>query len=320
MRSLPSGVEGPAVPAEWPSDTAVGRRWGRAKMRMGFQALLLLLPALSLLAVIYIYPLERGILLSLSDANFAKNPRSWHVVGLENYTRALTDPGFLNAVRVNVMFTAISVPLELGAGLAIAELLNSRRLRFPNVYRTLILFPMFVSQVAAAYNWKWLFIDVYGLLNYLLGLVGLGPVDWLSASKALVSVIIVDFWRDVPFVMLVFVAGLAALPEDLFDAARVDGADWWRVFWHITIPLIQPTLLVVLLIRVMDSLRMFDIVQVLTQGGPAGATDMMSTFIYRRTFEELLPGYGAAMAMLQWLLIAGVALVFVRAFRRGADL
>jgi ABC-type sugar transport system permease subunit len=320
LRSLPGSLRGQLTLMDWHADTAAWRRRGRAKMRGGLQILVLLLPAILLLVVIYIYPLERGILLSLSDANFAKSPNSWHFVGLENFKRALADPGFLNAVRVNLIFTTISVPLELGAGLAIAELLSSRRLRFPNLYRTLILFPMFVSQVAAAYNWKWLYIDVYGLLNYILGLIGLGPVDWLSASRALLSVIIVDFWRDVPFVMLVFVAGLAAMPEDLFDAGRVDGASRWRLFWHITMPLIQPTLLVVLLIRVMDSLRMFDIVQVMTQGGPAGATDMMSTFIYRRTFEELLPGYGAAMAIIQWLVIAGVALVFVRAFRRGADL
>jgi multiple sugar transport system permease protein len=247
----------------------------RARGGRGF-----LLPGLLFLFAIDLVPLVYSAWLSLYDW-WLLRPRSIPFVGFGNYLRLATDPELRRAVVITGLFTAGAVALEFLAGLGLA-LLFSQPFRFLRPLRVVLLLPLFVVPVVGGTMWRVIFHPDMGPLNYYLNLIGLGRPPWLGdPTLALVSIIVVDAWRTIPFMFLVMYAGIEVLPAELFEAASVDGASRWQAFRHITVPLLAYIMLVAVLIRGMDAFRELDIIYVLTGGGPGTATQTMQMLSYR---------------------------------------
>jgi multiple sugar transport system permease protein len=234
-------------------------------------------------------------------------------VGLENYRFLLEDARFWQALANTAYFVALSVPLEVGLGLAFALLLHQE---FPGrgAARALALIPWAVPTVVAARFWEWIFNADFGVLNYLLG----ARINWLGDPFwALHAAILADVWKTTPFVVLLLLAGLQVIPEELYRAARIDGASAWQLFRHVTLPLLRPVLLLVLLFRTMDAARIFDLIFVLTGGGPANTSETLVVYTYKLLYRTLQFGYGSALAVATFLFVFALSLVYLRLLGRS---
>jgi multiple sugar transport system permease protein len=278
-----------------------------------------LLPGLLFLFAIDLVPLLYSAWVSLYDWWLVR-PRDVRFVGLGNYVRLATDPEAGRAVVVTALFTVGAVVIEFLAGLGLA-LLFVQPFRFLRPIRVLLLLPLFVVPVVGATMWRVIFHPEVGVLNYYLGQLGLGQPAWLSdPTLALVSITLVDAWRTIPFMFLVLYAGLEVLPAELYEAAAVDGASRWQSFRHVTVPLLTYIMLVALLIRGMDAFREFDIIFVLTAGGPGTATQTIQMLNYR-VFGLGHMGMANAIGLVTLVLVAGLCLALIRAIlppRRAA--
>lgn len=242
-------------------------------------------------------------------------PRDSRFVGLANYWRLAVDAELGRAVVVTSLFTAGAVLLEFLAGLGLA-LLFAQPFRFLRPLRVLLLLPLFVVPVVGATMWRVIFHPEVGVLNYYLDLVGLGRPPWLSdPTLALVSIAMVDAWRTIPFMFLVIYAGLEVLPAELFEAAAVDGASGWQAFRHITVPLLTYIMLLAVLIRGMDAFREFDIIFVLTGGGPGTATQTIQVLNYR-LFGLGHMGQANALGIVTLIMVAVLCYLLMRATLR----
>lgn len=234
-------------------------------------------------------------------------------VGFGNYAFLIRDVRFWNALGNTAYFVGVSVTLELGLGLAFALLLN-RRFRGRAVARALVLVPWAVPNVVAARFWEWIFNADFGVLNYLLGV----KVNWLGDPIwALHAAILADVWKTTPFAVLLLLAGLQVIPDELYQAARIDGANAWQLFRHITLPLLKPVILLVLLFRTMDAARVFDLIFVLTGGGPANETETLVVYAYKLLYRTLQFGYGSALAVATFLFILALSLAYLSVLRRA---
>ncbi|MDA2912382.1 sugar ABC transporter permease [Acidobacteriia bacterium AH_259_A11_L15] len=237
-------------------------------------------------------------------------------VGLENYRFLLEDARFWNALGNTAYFAAFSVVLELGLGLTFALLLN-RQFRGRAVARALVLIPWAVPNVVAARFWEWVYNADFGVLNYLLGI----KINWLGDPLwALHAAILADVWKTTPFVVLLLLAGLQVIPEELYQAARIDGANAWQLFRHITLPLLKPVILLVLLFRTMDAARIFDLIFVLTGGGPANETETLVVYAYKLLYRTLQFGYGSTLSVAAFLFILALSLAYLHQLRRAWEL
>ncbi len=273
-----------------------------------------LLPGLVFLFAIDLVPLAYSAWISLYNWWLIR-PRDVRFVGLANYTRFADDPEFMRAVVVTTLFTVGAVLVEFLAGLGLA-LLFAQPFRFLRPIRVLLLLPLFVVPVVGATMWRVIFHPELGVLNYYLGAFGLGPLPWLSEPRlALVSITLVDAWRTIPFMFLVMYAGLEVLPAELFEAAAVDGASAWQSFHHITVPLLTYIMLLAVLIRGMDAFREFDIIFVLTGGGPGTATQTMQMLNYR-AFGLGHMGEANAIGIVTLIIVAVMCFVLMRAILR----
>jgi len=273
-----------------------------------------LLPGLIFLFVIDLIPLLYSAWISLFNWWLIR-PRDIRFVGLANYVRLAGDPEFTRAVVVTTLFTTGAVVLEFLAGLGLA-LLFAQPFRFLRTLRVLILLPLFVVPVVGATMWRVIFHPEMGVLNYYLAALGLGRPPWLSDPKlALVSITLVDAWRTIPFMFLVIYAGLEVLPPELFEAAAVDGASGWQSFRYITVPLLTYIMLLAVLIRAMDAFREFDIIFVLTGGGPGTATQTIQLLNYR-AFGLGHMGEANAIGIVTLILVALMCWVLLRAVLR----
>jgi trehalose/maltose transport system permease protein len=233
-------------------------------------------------------------------------------LGLANYSYLASDGRFWRAVGHTAYFVLVSVSLEMALGLGLALLLN---LKFPGrgVARALVLVPWAVPSVVAARFWGWILNADFGVLNYLLGI----HINWLGDPFwALNAAILADVWKTMPFVVLLLLAGLQVIPEDLYRAARIDGANRWQLFRYITLPMLLPVILLVLLFRTMDAARIFDIIFVLTGGGPANASETLVVYAYKLLYRTLQFGYGSAISVATFLFIFGLSLIYVFLLRR----
>lgn len=233
--------------------------------------------------------------------------------GLENYRFLLADARFWNALAHTAYFVLLSVSLELSLGLAIALLLNQS---FPGrgLARALVFVPWAVPSVMAARFWEWIYNSDYGVLNYVLGT----RINWLGDPRwALHAAILADVWKTTPFVVLLLLAGLQVIPEDLYRAARIDGASTWQLFRHITLPLLLPVILLALLFRTMDAARVFDLIFVLTGGGPANQTETLVVYAYKLLYRTLQFGYGSAVAVATFLFVLTLSLAYLRLLGRA---
>ena len=233
-------------------------------------------------------------------------------IGLENYLFLVQDARFWNALANTAYFVVVSVPLEVGLGLGFALLLDLQ-FRGRGAARALVLIPWAVPTVAAARFWEWMFNPDVGVVNYILGT----RINWLGdPGWAIHAAILADVWKTTPFVVLLLLAGLHVIPHDLYRAARIDGATAWQMFRHVTLPLLMPVILIVLLFRTMDAARLFDLVFVLTGGGPANQTETLVVYAYKLIYGTLQFGYGSAVAVATFGFIFAVSVVYLRALRR----
>lgn len=236
-------------------------------------------------------PFIFAIYISLTDWNLLGSPK-W--VGLDNFKELFHDQVFWTAWVNTVYYTGVSVPLSMVAGLAIALLVN-QKLPGMGVFRFMLFIPMTIGVVASGLLWSWMFSPQYGVLNYLLHFVGLGPYKWLtSSSTSMLSIIGVGVWRAIGFNIIVFLAGLQTLPTDLYDAASIDGAGTIRKFRNITLPLLSPTIFFSALIGVIMSFQVFEQTYVMTQGGPGNSTLTIIYYIFQQGFSYLRMGYASA--------------------------
>lgn len=290
-------------------------RQSRARHRAAW---LFLAPLLLVLAGVAGWPLLRTFWFSLSDANLA-NLAEAHFIGLDNYRYLFEDPGWWQAVRNTLFFAGISVTLETCLGLAVALALNAS---FPGraLLRAAILVPWAIPTVVSAKMWTWMYNDVFGIINHLLLAVGLikAPLAWMaSPDLALLAIILVDVWKSTPFMALLLLAGLQMLPRECYESAAVDGVHPLKVFFRVTLPLLWPALAVALIFRLLDALRVFDLIYVMT----GNSNDTMSMSVYARQqlvdFQDV--GYGSAAATLLFLLIAVFTIVYLTLTRVGRE-
>jgi ABC-type sugar transport system permease subunit len=283
-------------------------------------AWLLVAPSLLVILGVTLWPIMSTFVLSFFVAPTGINQvRTF--VGFGNYLEMLQDPAFWETIRRTLYFTVVSVGLELILGLAIAQLIHSRPWGWKFLRFSLII-PWAVPTIVNGAMWRWIYSADFGALNGILFQLGLIKhyVPWLTLSSAAMNlVIIADLWHTVPFVALILQAALAALPEELDEAAAVDGANAFQRFWHIRLPLLRPAILVALIIRTVEAFRVFDIVYIITSGGPASKTITISYLTYLYSFSYGKQGTGAALSFLISIFTIIMAVVYIRFLYRPEE-
>ncbi|BAS28044.1 hypothetical protein LIP_2203 [Limnochorda pilosa] len=271
------------------------------------------LPAVVVLFVITILPTLFLFYTSLHHWELGYPWEAREFAGLVNFVDLWSDRQFLQSLRTTAIYVVSTVGVELILGFALALFLSQRRLWGKGVLVATLVIPMTVTPSIAGLIWRLYFNPNYGMVNYFMGtLAGVEP-NWYGADLALASVVLVDIWQWTPFVALILLAGLSALPRTPYEAALVDGASGWATLRYITLPLLRPIILVALILRSMDSLKMFDVVFSLTGGGPGNATEVLSMQVYRTGFYQTgWVGYASAMAMILLVVIILVSQLFVR--------
>lgn len=292
--------------------------WVRARRHTAMLPYLLMLPALLLLAGM-IYPFCLGVYYSLTSY-FLQYPHLFRFIGLGNYLKLPGDPLFAYSVKFTLAYTAVAVLIQVSLGIAVALLLHGRIIG-RGVLRAMMLMPLMMPPVITALMWKVMMASTKaGILNHLLGLIGLGPVNWLgSVNAAMVSVLIIDTWGNLPFVSLILLGGLQSLPYEPYEAAVVDGAGGWDVLRYITLPLLTPFIILATTFRIMDSLRIFDVIYATTVGGPADATMNLHMRAFYYAFQWYQMGMGMAYAMVLLALVFVASYVLMRYWRRAAE-
>lgn len=269
-------------------------------------------PSLALMCLVTVYPIFHVFWLSLQKKHLLFGTQEF--VGLANFTSLATDARFWNALKNTAYFAAASVSLELLLGLGIAILMD-RAFRLKGLMRAVVLIPWAVPTVVSAKMWEWMYNTDFGILNYIAG----EKVNWLGSTFwALNAAVFMDVWKTTPFVAIILMAGLQTIPQELYHAARVDGAGRWAVFRNITLPLLKPVILVALIFRTLDAFRIFDAIYVLTGGGPAQSTETLSIYAYKVLFQTLQFGYGSAIAVTVFLSVAIISTFYIRLLRAGA--
>jgi ABC-type sugar transport system permease subunit len=270
----------------------------------------LLVPALASIGAVSVYPVLLGLWLSFRDTTLASPTDTF--IGLSNYLQLFSDGQFWNAWVHTIQFTTASTLLETSIGLMIALVL-SERFRGRGIVRAAMLVPWAIPTVVTSKMFGWLFDGQHGMVNYLLRSVGLiqHNVDWYgSPDFALTTIIIADVWKTTPFMALLLLAGLQTIPDSLAEASVIDGANAWQQFWYVRLPLLAPSLLIAAMFRALDAFRIFDLVYVLTGGGPADSTEVLSTLTYKDLFSALQFGYGSALATSMFGTEIMIAVVF----------
>jgi multiple sugar transport system permease protein len=279
--------------------------------------LLFIGPGILYLAVIGLFPFFYSLYMSTTSMNLTR-PRRSQFVGIDNYVQLLTDPLFQKAILNTGILAGASIALEIVIGFVIAKLFYEiAHLPTVNWLRTFFILPMMVTPVITGLMFTYMLNPTLGIANYLLSTVGLPGLAWFGSTQiALMSVIAVNVWQWTPFLMLIMLAGLMAVPREMHEAAALDGAHWYQVSWHIEIPSLRDVLLVGAIIRLIDNLRFFDVVYIATRGGPGDATEVISMFAYRQSFQFFNMGYGSAAAIVILFITLFVTTLAMRYLRR----
>jgi multiple sugar transport system permease protein len=269
-------------------------------------------PALTLIGLFFFLPVAASLLLSFTDFDIYALGRldRLRFIGLENYRRLLNDPMFWTALKNTLYFVVVGGPLSVLVSLGAALLVNHRLTRFRGVFRTLLFLPVVTTLVAVAVVWRYLYHPRYGFLNYVLGLAGLPPIEWLGDPDwAMPAIILMAVWKNFGFNMVVFIAGLQSIPHRLYEAAEIDGADGWAQFRYITLPMLAPTFLFVTVITLIGYFQLFAEPYVMTQGGPADSTLSVALLMFQEGFRWWNLGYAAAVAFVLFLIILAGTLI-----------
>ncbi|MCD9005863.1 sugar ABC transporter permease [Luteimonas sp. XNQY3] len=276
-------------------------------------------PALIVLGIFFGIPVVSALLLSLTDFDLyaLSDMSNLRFVALGNYVDLLQTPLFWKSLGNTAYFVVIGVPLSIAVSLGAALLLNAKAARFKGLFRTALFAPVVTTLVAVAVIWRYLFHTSYGLVNWALGRIGIAPVDWLGdPAWAMPTIILFAVWKNFGYNMVIFIAGLAAIPEDLYEAARIDGASRWQQFVHVTLPMLGPVLLVVAVITVSGYFQLFAEPYVMTRGDPLQSTVSVLYFMYEEGFMWWNLGRASAVAFLLFLIILGVTTLLLRFGRR----
>ena len=294
---------GPATTAA--TAPAAGR--GEAAFRWGMT-----LPTIATLCVVVAFPLLFALYVSLHDYDLTKGGIG-PFLGFGNYASTLTNALFATAARNTVVYSVSVVVLELLVALGLSLLLNQPGLRFRNVYLAILLIPLLVSPVAVGLIWRLLLHPDLGAINWMLGLVGLPGQEWLGGqASAMPTVIGVDVWHETSLMIVIILAGLTALPRDPVEAAMVDGASRWQVLRTVTLPLLAPVMVVAALIRMISAFKTYDLIYILTRGGPGSATETVSYSIWKAAFTSLEMGRAAAASFVLLVVILVLTAVLIR--------
>jgi multiple sugar transport system permease protein len=287
-----------------------------ARARGRFAGYAFVAPTAALLVGVALVPIALAVWLSLRRVIVVFHEDQW--TGLSNYAFLLRDARFFSALGNTVYFAAVSVAVEIALGLPVALLLH-RSFRGRGALRAAVLVPWAIPTVISARLWAWMWNPDYGVIVRVLGRLGARDVDVLGTpGYAIHAAILVDVWKSTPFVTLLLLAGIAGIPEEVYSAARVDGATRWRTFWAVTLPMLRPTLAVTLLFRGLDALRVFDVVYALTGGGPANTTETLSIYAYRTMINVGDFGYGSALAFATFLLVTALGAAYLATFGASA--
>jgi multiple sugar transport system permease protein len=289
-------------------------RWSaqeRAEARLG---LLMAAPAILAILVVAIIPLAQTVTDSLFQISlkFENAPRPF--VGLDNYLAVLDDDSWFNALRITGLVAGVSVAVELVLGMLIALLIN-RAFLGRGLVRAAVLVPWALTTVVSAKMWAWIYDGRYGVFNDLLMRLHAieQPIIFLVRPEVTIWAMIgAEIWKTTPFMALLLLAGLQLIPHELYEAASLDGASRWQTFWRVTLPLLKPTILVALLFRTIDAVRMFDLPRVLTNGGPGKSTETVVLYTYNTYFTSLNFGYGSTLAVMIFLIVVAVSFIYIK--------
>ena len=285
------------------------RKEGRAEARAGWA---FVTPALLLIGVFFAIPVAGAFLLSFTDFDIYSigDIASTRFIGLKNYRDLAAMPLFWTALKNTIYFVVVGGPLSAAASLAAALLVNSKLTLFKPFFRSAFFAPWVTTLVAVALVWRYIYHPQYGLLNALLAPLGIGPIDWLgNHHTAMPAIILLSVWKNFGYNMLVFLAGLASIPEELYEAAALDGAGAWRRFRHITLPMLGPTFVFVGVVTMIASFQIFSEPYVMTQGGPLKSTTTLVLLMYEQGFRWWRLGLSASIAVVLFLLTLGGTLL-----------
>jgi len=273
---------------------------------------LLIAPAIVLFSAVVVYPLLSAIYMSLFS--IYTPTMSGEYIGGDNYIRLLASPEFWRSLLNTLVWTVGTLSLQLVAGVLLALMLH-RNLVFRSLARSLVLFPYFLSTVVAVLVWRWLFNDLYGILNHFLVSVGIidTPIDWLgSMPNAMLSIVVVGAWKYFPFVVIAVLARLQTIPEELYEAARIDGASPLARFFDVTLPQLKGVLVVIVLLRTVWDFKEFDLIYLMTGGGPVISTQTLPLLVYKEAFSLNQMGGASAVAVLMMLVMLGAMVLYLR--------
>jgi len=271
-------------------------------------------PAVIGIWLVILFPLLYALYVSVHD--YILTQGGMGALNFSNYINIFKDDLLLGAAKNTVILTFSVVVLEISLGMGLALLLNTKRLKWRNAYLFILLIPMMMPPITVGLIWRLLLHPELGIINYMLGTIGLPQPSWLGdPSLAMITIIIVDMWHETSFILLILLAGLMSLPDEIYEAATIDGTNRLQKFRYITIPLMMPTILVATLIRLIAALKTYDLVYILTRGGPGVATETISYYIYRVAFVFLDMGQSSAMAFMLLVLIILLTLLLMRIMR-----
>jgi ABC-type sugar transport system permease subunit len=307
--------------ARTPSAGDAKRATARPRLRFSLAArqaafgVAILLPTLAILAIFRFLPMIEAFYLSLTQYDLVHPPK---FIGLANFVSLVEDPLFRKSAQVSLTYVLFSVVPVLPLSLGLAVLFN-RSLFVKNVLRSAVFMPVVMPAVVMAVVWTFMY-QQDGVINTILGWFGIDPIPWLrSSASALWAVILIGIWRATPYYMVIFLAGLQAIPADYYDAAEIDGAGAWAKFWYVTLPLLKPTTLLVIVMNVIVAMKVFAVPLIMTGGGPADSTRVLPLFIYQTAFEFFDMGRAAAMSVFLFVGVMLFSFIQVRMFTRGDE-
>ena len=277
---------------------------------------LLAAPTVLIVLLIILFPITFALISSFFDYTLI-NKSFNNFIGLNNYVNSINDEQLFNSISVTFFFVVLVVLFEFLLGFFIALLLNSIN-RFKSIYYFILLLPLLINPIVVGLIWRMFLHPQLGILNYLLSLISIDPINWLGDPKmAFVTIIFVDIWHQVSFMIILLLAGLSAIPKEPYEAARSDGAGILDCFIHITLPYMRPVIIVTILIRLIFAIKTYDLIYIMTKGGPGDATDLISYYIYRSAFISLNLGEAAAMSTILLFIIVILTLPLFKYMNRS---
>lgn len=280
------------------------------RKRDGASAVIFLTPTVIIFVTFILFPVIFSFYLSFQEWNMFSSEATF--VGLDNYAKMFQSEEFWSVLKNTAFFTLGTVPLNMALALMVAIALN-KKIRGKKFLRTAFFAPVIISPVAAAVIWRWIYDPNYGLLNYGISLFGVDSINWLNdETAAMFALIIMGVWKTFGINMVLFSAGLQGIPETYYEAADIDGAGKWSKFWKITVPMLAPTTFFIMIMSMISSFQVFDLVYVLTSGGPLGSTKVFVFFVYEYAFKFFEMGYASAAAYILFLILIVLTMIQVR--------